>query len=111
MIHKPLVLLGIAIVAEVIGTTCLAASQGFARWLPAVFSLLAYGCAFYFLSIPLKTIPAGVVYALWSGVGIVLISLIGAVFLKQTLDAPALAGIALIIAGVLVINLFSSATH
>lgn len=111
MIHKPLVLLGIAIVAEVIGTTCLATSQGFARWLPAVFSLLAYGCAFYFLSIPLKTIPAGVVYALWSGVGIVLISLIGAVFLKQTLDAPALAGIALIIAGVLVINLFSSATH
>ncbi|GAN71012.1 DMT family transporter [Acetobacter syzygii] len=111
MIHKPLVLLGMAIVAEVIGTACLTASQGFARWVPAVVSLLAYGCAFYLLSIPLKTIPAGVVYALWSGVGIVLISLIGVVFLKQSLDVPALAGIALILAGVLVINLFSSATH
>ncbi len=111
MSHKPLLLLGIAIGAEVIGTACLAASQGFARWVPAAISLLAYGCAFYFLSIPLKTMPAGVVYALWSGVGIVLISIIGAVFLKQTLDLPALAGIALILAGVVVINLFSSATH
>lgn len=111
MMHKPLVLLGIAIVAEVIGTACLAASQGFARWVPAAISLLAYGCAFYLLSIPLKTMPAGVVYALWSGVGIVLISVIGAVFLKQTLDTPAIAGIALILAGVLVINLFSAASH
>ncbi len=111
MMHKPFLLLGIAIVAEVIGTACLAASQGFARWLPVVMSLLAYGCAFYCLSIPLKTMPAGVVYALWSGVGIVLISLIGTVFLKQTLDAPAIAGIALILVGVLVINLFSSTTH
>ncbi|MDE7547015.1 SMR family transporter [Acetobacter fabarum] len=111
MTHKPLLLLGLAIVAEVVGTACLAASQGFARWLPAVVSLLAYGCAFYFLSIPLKVLPAGVVYALWSGVGIVLISGIGAVFLKQTLDAPAIAGIALILAGVVVINLFSTTTH
>ena len=111
MVHKPLLLLGAAIVAEVIGTACLAASQGFARWLPATISLLAYGCAFYCLSIPLRTIPAGVVYALWSGVGIVLICVIGTVFLKQTLDAPAIAGIALILAGVLVIQLFSSTSH
>ena len=107
MVSKPSLYLAIAIVSEVIGTSLLTASHGFARWGYAVASLAAYGCAFYFLSIPLKTIPTGIVYAIWSGVGIVLVSAIGALFFKQMLDMPALIGIGLIMVGVLVINLFS----
>lgn len=104
---NPYIYLAIAIVAEVIATSCLTASHGFEKRLPGVISLMGYGVAFYFLSIPIKTIPVGVVYAIWSGVGIVLVSLIGATFFKQSLDLPALAGIGLIMAGVLVINLLS----
>ena len=74
--------------------------------------LVGYGIAFYFLSLVLKTVPVGVAYAIWSGAGIVLIALVGWLVLKQTLDAPALAGMALIVAGVAVIQLFSrSAAH
>lgn len=99
--------LSIAIVAEVIATSALKASDGFNKLGPSVIVIAGYWTAFYFLSLTLKTIPVGVAYAVWSGVGIVLISLIGWFLYKQALDLPALAGIALIIAGVAVIYLFS----
>ncbi|MDR3441266.1 SMR family transporter [Telmatospirillum sp.] len=101
--------LAIAIVAEVFATTALKASEGFSRFLPSAFVVIGYGVSFYFLAVTLKTIPVGIVYAIWSGVGIVLISALGWVIYGQQLDWAALAGMALIIAGVLVINLFSGA--
>lgn len=97
----------VAIVAEVIGTSALKASEGFSRLVPSALVVLGYGIAFYCLSQVLKSIPVGVTYAIWSGLGIVLISVVGAVFFKQSLDLPAILGMALIIAGVAVINLFS----
>lgn len=99
--------LGVAIVAEVIATSALKASESFTRPIPSVITVVGYAVAFYFLSLVLKTIPTGVAYAIWSGVGIVLISVVGWVWFKQTLDLPALIGLGLIIAGVLVVNLFS----
>ena len=108
----PWILLLIAIVGEVIGTTALKASEGFTRPLPSTIVVIGYGVAFYFLSLTLKTIPMGISYAIWSGVGIVLISLLGWIVFKQSLDAPALIGMGLIVAGVLVINVFSkTASH
>lgn len=104
--------LAVAIAAEVIATSALKASDGFTRIGPSIVVAAGYGVAFYFLSLVLKTVPVGVAYAIWSGVGIVLIALIGWLFMKQHLDAGAIAGIGLIVAGVLVIQLFSkSATH
>ncbi|MBD3847537.1 QacE family quaternary ammonium compound efflux SMR transporter [Bosea sp. SSUT16] len=104
--------LAIAIVSEVIGTSALKASNEFTRLLPSLITLAAFFCAFYFLSLCLRTIPVGIAYAIWSGVGIVLISLIALVLFDQKLDLPALGGMALIVAGVMVINLFSkSAAH
>jgi small multidrug resistance pump len=106
------VYLFVAIAAEVVGTTALKPSAGFTKLGPSVVVVFGYLLAFYFLSRTLDTIPVGIAYAVWSGVGIVLISLIGWLAFKQTLDAAALAGIGLIIAGVVVINLFSkSAVH
>ncbi len=102
--------LGIAIVAEVLGTTAMKASEGFTKLVPSIATLLAYGTAFYFLSQVLSTIPVGVAYAIWSGVGIVLISLLGWFVYKQALDAPAVIGMGLIIAGVVVINVFSKSS-
>ncbi len=99
--------LATAIVLEVIGTTALTASQGFTRLWPTVIMAVSYLASFYFLSLVLKVIPVGVAYAIWSALGIVLISAIGLVLFKQTLDTPAMIGIGLIIAGVLIINLFS----
>lgn len=99
--------LGTAIIAEVIGTSALKDSDSFTRLWPSLMTVLGYALAFYCLSHTLKTIPVGVAYAIWSGVGIVLISLVGWLWLGQRLDAPALLGLGLIIAGVLVINLFS----
>ncbi|MGM9428091.1 SMR family transporter [Hydrogenophaga sp. MI9] len=99
--------LAAAIVAEVIATSMLKASDGFTRMWPSVATVIGYGVSFYCLAQTLGSMPTGVVYAIWSGVGIVLISLIGWVVFKQSLDGPALAGMGLIIAGVLVINLFS----
>jgi small multidrug resistance pump len=99
--------LGLAIVTEVIGTSALKASEGFTRLVPSVVSIAAYCAAFYCLSLTLSTIPTGIAYAIWSGVGIVLISLVGWFWFRQSLDTPALCGIGLILAGVLVINLFS----
>ena len=101
--------LSIAIVAEVIATSALKASEGFTRPLPSLVVALGYGVAFYFLSLVLKTVPMGVAYAIWSGVGIVLIAAIGWLLMKQPLDLPALLGIGLIVAGVAVIQLFSKA--
>ncbi len=104
--------LAIAIAAEVIATSALKASEGFTRLGPSLVVAAGYGVAFYFLSLVLKSVPVGVAYAIWSGVGIVLIALIGWAVLKQPLDAPALVGIGLIVAGVAVIQLFSkTAAH
>src|SRR5665213_2097851 len=100
-------LLFVAIACEVIATTALKATEGFTRPVPVLISLVGYGVAFFFLSLVLRTMPVGVVYAVWSGTGVVLITAVGWVLYRQPLDAPAVAGIALIIAGVAVINLFS----
>ena len=103
-------LLVIAVVSEVIGTSALKASDGFTRWGPSVVVVLAYGAAFYFLSLTLKILPVGVAYALWSGIGVVLITLVGWWWFDQKLDAAAVLGMGLIVAGVLVLNLFSRTT-
>ena len=103
----PYLILTIAIVAEVIGTTALKQSAGFTRPLPLVVTAIGYAVAFYFLSLTLERIPTGVAYAIWSGVGIVLITALAWVVHGQRLDWPALAGMGLIIAGVAVLNLFS----
>ncbi len=103
-------LLFVAIISEVIGTSALKLSDGFTKVVPSVVVVVGYGFAFYFLSIVLRSIPVGIAYAIWAGVGIALIAIVGVVFFKQTLDLPAVAGIALIVAGVLVINLFSEST-
>ena len=100
--------LGIAIGAEVIATSALKSADGFTRLVPSIVVLVGYVIAFYFLSLTLKTIPVGLAYAIWAGVGMVLIALIGWLVLRQPLDAPALIGIGLIITGVVVINGFSS---
>lgn len=106
------VFLGIAIVAEVAATSALKASNGFSQLVPSIVVVVGYALSFFLLSLALKTMSVGVCYAIWSGVGIVFISLIGYVAFHQTLDAPALVGMALIAAGVFVINAFSqSATH
>ncbi len=102
--------LGLAIVLEVIATTMLKLSDGFARWSYGLAALLLYGVCFYLLAIALKTIPTGIAYAVWSGAGIVLITAVGWLFLGQRLDAPAILGIAMILGGVLVLNVFSSST-
>jgi small multidrug resistance pump len=105
------VYLATAIVAEIIATSALKASDGFSRPWPAVLTVAGYGVSFYFLSLTLREIPMGVAYAIWSGVGIALISLVGALFFDQRLDAPALLGMALIVAGVIVMNVFSRAVR
>jgi small multidrug resistance pump len=99
----------VAIVLEVVATSALKASDGFTRLLPSVVVVVGYAAAFYTLSITLRTMPVGVVYAIWSGVGVVLITLVGWLLLGQKLDGPALLGIALISAGVIVLNFFSKA--
>ena len=101
------IFLAVAIVSEVVGTTALKASDGFSRLWPSLVVLVAYGTSFYFLSLTLKTMPVGVVYAIWSGAGIALIALVAWVFLGQTLDLPALVGMGLIVSGVVVLNVFS----
>ncbi|ODT68119.1 MAG: hypothetical protein ABS75_21710 [Pelagibacterium sp. SCN 63-23] len=106
------VFLAIAIAAEVVATSALKASEGFSRLLPSIAVIIGYGVAFYCLSLTLRSIPVGITYAIWSGAGIVLVSLIGWALYGQKLDPWALVGIGLILAGVLVINLLSkSAAH
>jgi small multidrug resistance pump len=103
----PYALLAIAIVAEVIATSAMRASEGFSRLVPATVVVIGYGIAFYCLSLTLKTIPVGIVYAVWSGAGIVLITLVAVVMYRQVPDVPAIIGLGLIIAGVAVLNVFS----
>ena len=99
--------LAIAIVAEVIGTTALKASNEFTRLWPSLIVVVGYGTAFYFMSISMRVLPVGIMYAIWSGMGIVLVSIIGWVVYKQTLDVPAMIGMRLIIAGASVIHVVS----
>jgi multidrug transporter EmrE-like cation transporter len=97
-------------VAEVIGTSALKASEGFTRLLPSVVVVLGYAVAFYCLSLVLKTVPVGIAYAVWSGLGIVLITLVAFVVYGQKIDLPGLIGMGLIVAGVVVLNVFSKAS-
>ena len=99
--------LTLAIMAEVIATSALKASDEFTRFIPSVIVVVGYGVAFYFLSLVLKVIPVGIAYAIWSGMGIVLIALVAAVVYKQIPDWPAVIGMLLILSGVVVINVFS----
>ena len=102
----------IAITLEVVGTTFLQKSQQFTRPLPTLLMAACYAAAFYFLSHALKTMPVGIAYAIWSGLGIVLISVIGVAVFQQRLDLPAVVGLSLIIAGVVIVNVFSdSVSH
>lgn len=102
--------LAAAIISEVIGTSALKASNEFTRLVPSLVTVAAFVSAFWFLSLCLRTIPVGIAYAIWSGIGIVLISVIARILFEQKLDAPAIIGMALIVAGVLVINLFSKSS-
>ena len=104
------VYLSIAIVAEVIATTFLKESQGFTKFWPSVVTAAGYGVAFYCLAQTLNTVPTGIAYAIWSGVGIILIAAIAWVFQGQRLDAPAMIGMGLIIAGCIVMNVFSKSS-
>jgi small multidrug resistance pump len=99
--------LAIAIVGEVIATSALKSSAGFSKLLPSVLVIAGYGTAFYFLSLTLRTMPIGIVYALWSGVGVALISVIGWLVFKQSLDLASIVGITLIVIGVVILNVFS----
>jgi len=99
--------LAISILSEVIATTALKSSNGFTKLLPSLIVIIGYLLAFYFLSLTLKYIPIGIVYAIWSGVGIVLITLIGFLLFKQSLDIPALLGLSFITIGILIMNVFS----
>lgn len=104
--------LSLAVASEVAGTTLLARSEQFTRLAPSLGMALFYACSFYFLSQALKGVPLGVAYAVWGGVGIVLTALVSVVVFRQPLDAPAMLGIGMIVAGVLVMNLFSqTAAH
>lgn len=96
-----------AVVGEVVGTSALKVSDGFSRLIPSLIVLGGYTVAFFFLSLTLRTLPVGIVYAMWSGVGIVLISLIAYFVFHQSLDLPAIVGMALIVTGVVVVNVFS----
>ena len=100
--------LAIAIAAEIVATTALKASDGFSRLIPSIVVVCGYAITFVFLSLTLRTIPVGIAYAIWSGVGIVAISILGWLFFRQTLDMPAILGMAMIVAGVVVLNLFSN---
>ena len=104
---KSWILLTVAIVAEVIATSALKSSDGFSRPLPTLIVVVGYGLAFYLLALTLRTIPVGVAYAIWSGAGVVLITAVAWFLYGQKLDWPALAGMGLIVTGVIVLNVFS----
>lgn len=107
----PYVYLGIAIVAEVIATSALKASEEFTRLWPSLLVVAGYGIAFYMLTLSLRTLPVGVAYAMWSGLGIVLVAGVGVILYGQKLDLAAVVGFALIVAGCLVLNLLSNVGH
>ncbi len=100
----------LAILFEVVGTSAINVSNGFSKLVPSAIGIVCFFAALFFMSLVLKVMPVGIVYAIWAGLGIVTITLIGFVVFGQKLDMPALFGIGLIVAGVLVINLFSSST-
>ena len=102
--------LALAVVAETIGTTALKATEEFTRLWPSVLVVVSYAASFYLLSLTLRTIPVGIMYAFWSGLGIVLIALFGWLIYGQRLDWPAVIGLAMILGGIVVIHLFSRAT-
>lgn len=102
------VFLTIAIISEVIATSALKASEAFTHLFPSILVILGYAVSFYCLSLVLKTIPVSITYAIWSGVGISLITLVDAYYFRQVLDLSALLGIALITAGVIIIFVFSN---
>ena len=104
-------LLAAAIVAEVIATTALVRTESFTRLLPSIITVVFYAVSFWLLSFPIRSIPAGIVYAIWSGCGIVLITLFAWLILGQRLDLPAILGLCLIVAGVVVIHMFSRAVE
>ena len=104
------VYLALAIIAEVIATNALKSSQEFTKLVPSLVVVLGYGSAFYFLSLVLKTIPVGIAYAIWAGMGIVLVAIVAAIIFKQIPDIPAIIGMLLIVCGVVVINVFSKTT-
>ena len=99
--------LSIAILAEVIATSSLKAAEGFTRLIPSLIVVFGYGTAFYFLSLTLRTMQVGTAYAIWSGVGTVIISIVAWLFYNQKLDAPSILGMALIISGVVIIKFLS----
>lgn len=107
---KSYIFLILAIMTETIGTSALQASQQFSRLWPSVIVVVSYALSFYLLALALKTIPVGIAYAIWSGVGIVCIAFIGYVVFRQTLDTPAILGISLIIAGIIIMQVFSKTT-
>lgn len=99
--------LSIAIIAEVIGTSALKTSKEFTILGPSIIAIVGYGASLYFLSLVLRTMPVGIAYAIWSGVGITLITIIGAIWFKQIPDIPAIIGMTMIMSGVVIINVFS----
>lgn len=99
--------LTLAIIAEVIATSALKASAEFTRLSPSILVVVGYGVAFYFMTLVLRTIPVGITYAVWSGLGIVLVTIAGAILYKQFPDLPAIIGVGLIVSGVVVIHVFS----
>lgn len=99
--------LGLAIVLEVLGSSFLKASNGFSKLVPSIITIIAFIACFFFLSQALKSIPLGIAYAIWAGLGIVLTALVSVFVFKQTLDFPAILGIIIIIVGVIVMNVFS----
>jgi len=106
------VFLVLAITGEVFATAMLKASEGFTQFVPSIATVVGYGLSFYFLSLAITQIPLSIAYAIWAGLGIVLVSMIGVFIFKQSVDIPGIIGIALILIGVVVINLFSKmATH
>ncbi len=102
--------LALAVISETIATSALKATEEFTRFWPSVIVLVGYGAAFYLMTVVMRTLPIGITYAIWSGVGIILVSLIGFVWYKQTIDLPGVIGIVLIVAGVAVIYLFSKSS-
>ena len=101
------IFLGLAIISEVVATTSLKSTEGFTKLVPSIIVVIGYTAAFYFVSLTLDTLPVGVVYAIWSGVGIALVAIISVIVLDQKLDAGAIVGMGLIIAGVVVMRVFS----
>ena len=103
--------LGLAIIFEVVGSSFMKASEGFTKWLPSIVVVVAYLICFYFLSLALKSIPLGVAYAIWAGLGIVLTAMVSVFIFKQKLDFPAIIGILFIVIGVVIMNFFSNTSH